>query len=264
MGTRRFMGRKMGGISPGINYVNDTGLLYGYSFRQLKPSATFSIRQYKTTSKEVFQDVGFVNGYIDYPSVLSFANGGRTYFELYNQQTNILDFVQRNNSLPSITDNNGQLFMVNDKIYYESFQLQIINFSVTGVNIFMEAGFNRPTGTISSIAFSAMPSQVWIGYGYTGQTSSAGPGTYYKDGVLISPINRDIFMTAQYLTNNVHLLTIRGLSLTGKTELIQGYNLSTGAQFPCNLYHAELLIYNSAIQTTNEILNLEQNIMAMY
>jgi len=91
---------------------------FGYSLAKLKTEANYAIRLYSTDSSS-FQDIGFVDGYVDIDAITTFANGTLTRAEYYNQATNVLDLAAtdaRNTQRIQITNASGVLTYKNGKI----------------------------------------------------------------------------------------------------------------------------------------------------
>jgi len=255
-------------IKPSVNYINTTGISYGYSFRKLTLSSTYSLRQYKNDLSS-FQDVGFIDGYIDTDSILSFANGLSTTFELYDQISNVLKYTAYNsNPLPIITSDNGSLIIRNNKLVgrfnssrlsmkpVDSFPTKTICF-----HSFMspESGISRMISSFATIGGSFS----WIGVMENGSTSSAGGGFYYKNKTLISPINRGILYNS-YLDQSRVVSTIKNLTLNqdGTKHFIKGYNISSS--FPYPEFFKEELIYDENALTLTDISNIEDNMINLY
>ena len=255
--TDAIFGRKKTASGPGVSYIDITGLLYGYSFRQLFPEAVRCLKQYNSSGQS--QDVGFVKGYVDKQSIISFAGGQLSRFEWYNQVTDVLKYTGLGTY---ITNSAGQLLLDNDKMYgnwnSDRLSMQSVTFA-TSSNI-LRVAYGLGIKTTYMLASKAG----WFGAMNDGSTvsptASVGAPTYWKNGVQINPATRGSLYTAY--NGSMLQLTVKNVNISGWSEYQNGYSNFT-AFWPQERQFEEL-IFDGATQTPAQLLAVEQNQIDYY
>lgn len=267
IGTDYIFGRKYTPSEPpigGNDHIGLTGVLWAFSFRQLFASSTLCLRQYAANDvTSVFQDVGFVNGYLDTNSIVGFANGTDTFFEWYDQMDNVLKYKKNGFSLPRITAA-GALNIENNcvTVNYNPFGLTIYNIS------------NMPTNLITcqvgasvhgvQAMWNSNSSGRWLGVTLDGQAGLAhnnGTPTYWRNGLQIGSTRNDLADNLQ-LNKPIQYTARNHTGFNNNNNIIKGYN-ADGQYRPYNRSMEEIWL-DTALVTVADIQALEQNQINFY
>jgi hypothetical protein len=242
-----------GGGGGGVAYPDSSKMLYAFSFRQIRPEATYAVRQWNA-AETAYQDVGFVDGEIDRAALTSFANGAATGFEWYDQISNTLKY-EKSGTLGRITDASGNLFIYSkNRIYAEVGFWKILTPNFTSIchnfQVVRSAGPRF-------VMYECFTPSKYIGIGENNATSaatvSAGSPDYYINQTLVTnPATRDSLYDAVAQTHNQ--ITTKNLAISGIARIQNGIATS----YPPLKYIQEEIWGNDSM-TDTDIAALEQD-----
>jgi hypothetical protein len=229
-----------------------------YSLRKLSPNAVYSgaAIRVRRSSDNTEQDINFtssaVNAPLDTNALLSFVGAGNGFITTwYNQGSGASDSVQTTAANQPQIVLSGSVINVNGKpaIWARvstSTQLQTSSLTQTTQSTFgvfeILTTLTASSITLPYLATSSEP--IYHGVAQNGSTSSPeqnfGTPSYYLNGALLSPVNRDILWD-NFVVNAQKIATTIGGGTANTTRTIQYPNLSLKS----NSYVQETIIYSS-------------------